>query len=458
MTSVSVVPQGPSGAMPMTALLCATSFWLFAEQNLMAPSLSAVAAEFGFTDEEKDLKLGGEVSIGFFLVGGICGLLVGYLTDTATEYISRTKLFAIVVLLGKFGCLGTYYCTSFPQLLVCRAVTGVAIGGASPIIYSVLGDLWGAHARVLVATMIGVSMSFGAAFGMWVAALLAPTYGWRYPFLIIAWPALLCAVLLLYARDPSAAVAGALLREGDVEAGAGAGAGADIFGMRTAWLVYAQGIFGCIPWAILGVYFNDFLQHDLQLSVHLSTILMTSFGVGAGVGQIGGGFWGQRLYNTDPRYQTVLMGLTTIVGALPLVLIINSTHDSLAGSGAEDAFGSCTFYVLGLFFISGLTAAVTGPNVRSVLQNITTTKNRGLAFSLYVLCDDVGKGAGPYFVARLIAWTHSRKEAFDIGILSWIISGSLCLCMWATLVKDSNRDVGASSSGALGGYKYKGAN
>ena len=37
----------------------------------MAPSLSAVAAEFGFTDEEKDLKLGGEVSIGFFLVGGI---------------------------------------------------------------------------------------------------------------------------------------------------------------------------------------------------------------------------------------------------------------------------------------------------------------------------------------------------------------------------------------------------
>ena len=44
-------------ALPTTALMCCTSFWLFAEQNLMAPSLSAVAAEFGFSDQEKDLKV-----------------------------------------------------------------------------------------------------------------------------------------------------------------------------------------------------------------------------------------------------------------------------------------------------------------------------------------------------------------------------------------------------------------
>ena len=92
-----------------------------------------------------------------------------------------------------------------------------------------------------------------------------------------------------------------------------------------------------------------------------------------------------------------------------------------------------------MFFLAGLLAAVTGPNVRSVLQNITGAHNRGLAFSLFALCDDVGKGAGPYVVARLIAWAGSRKEAFGIGVLSWLVSGSLCLCMYLTVRGDLHK-------------------
>jgi MFS family permease len=155
-------------------------------------------------------QLGGEVSVGFFLVGGACGLLVGMATDSTVvrRHLSRTKLFAAVVLLGESGCVGTYLCSTYPQLLACRIVTGIAVGGASPIIYrcvslhvcssvhlslshaltltltpplapvthSILGDLWGASSRVLVATLVGLSMSFGAASGQVLAAYLAPQY------------------------------------------------------------------------------------------------------------------------------------------------------------------------------------------------------------------------------------------------------------------------------------------
>ena len=46
-------------------LLFILSFFLFADQNLMAPNLSQIADDFGFNDFEKDIKLGGEISLVF---------------------------------------------------------------------------------------------------------------------------------------------------------------------------------------------------------------------------------------------------------------------------------------------------------------------------------------------------------------------------------------------------------
>mmetsp|Transcript_3079 Transcript_3079/g.5366 ORF Transcript_3079/g.5366 Transcript_3079/m.5366 type:complete len:111 (+) Transcript_3079:244-576(+) len=48
------------------SLLAFTVMWLFADQNLMAPNLTAIAKSFGMTDEQRDQKLGGEVSLAFF--------------------------------------------------------------------------------------------------------------------------------------------------------------------------------------------------------------------------------------------------------------------------------------------------------------------------------------------------------------------------------------------------------
>ena len=42
----------------------------------MAPNLTQIAQEFNYTNAERDTKLGGYVSIGFFIVGGIAAMLV----------------------------------------------------------------------------------------------------------------------------------------------------------------------------------------------------------------------------------------------------------------------------------------------------------------------------------------------------------------------------------------------
>jgi len=72
---------------------------LFADQNLLSPNLSTIAKEFGFTDIERDIKLGGDISIAFFLLGAPASYIVGCLGDIYP----RTPLFVLMILFGEGG-------------------------------------------------------------------------------------------------------------------------------------------------------------------------------------------------------------------------------------------------------------------------------------------------------------------------------------------------------------------
>jgi MFS family permease len=74
-------------------ILSTTLLFLFADQNLLAPNLSLIANEFNFNDIQRDEKLGRDIAIGFFCIGGFFSLIVGYLTDK----IDRIILFALIV-------------------------------------------------------------------------------------------------------------------------------------------------------------------------------------------------------------------------------------------------------------------------------------------------------------------------------------------------------------------------
>jgi len=41
----------------------------------MSPNLTLIAREFGFSDLERDEKLGGEIALGFFLIGGVISII-----------------------------------------------------------------------------------------------------------------------------------------------------------------------------------------------------------------------------------------------------------------------------------------------------------------------------------------------------------------------------------------------
>jgi MFS family permease len=165
----------------------------------MSPNLTAIGDAFNLTEEERDRQLGGDISLAFFLLGAPASFLVGFLADTC----DRAKVFGWTVLIGEMACFGTYFVQTYTQLYVCRAVTGFSVGGALPVIYSILGDMFGAEDRHVVSAMVSFGVGAGISVGQAVAGYLGPTFGWRLPFLVISIPAMVCAgVVYFTVKDP----------------------------------------------------------------------------------------------------------------------------------------------------------------------------------------------------------------------------------------------------------------
>jgi len=407
------------------ALICTTAFFLFADQNLMAPNLSQIAQEFGFSDVEKDQRLGGDVAIWFWLLGGVVSIGAGWLTDR----VNRRNLYALTLIVGALPCFLTGFARDYHELLVCRAATGIGIGGAIPLVYSLLGDLYPAGRRARATATVGLTMGMGIALGQLLAGTLGPTHGWRLPFLIVGAPnVLLALVFLAVVAEPARGAQEAAFAEGG-EHSHGVGRWSDykeVFRTRTAIMVFLQGIPGTVPWGVFFVFLNDFYSHDKGFSVQSATLLVMVIGAAAILGGYLGGLVGDRLYNRDPKYLPVLCGVTTLLGVLPTAALLNYPVQAGQGSMAVP---------MAIGVLTGALAAVTGSNVRAILINVTAPETRGSVFSLYNLADDLGKGLGPWVIGGLVG-LFGRVVAFNVANLFWVFCGIILLFMARTFPGD----------------------
>lgn len=409
------------------ALLALMALFLFADQNLMAPNLTQIATELGLSIEERDTRLAGEVSLWFWLIGGVTSIGTGYLADR----VRRTRLIAAVVFLGGVPCFLTGFAQTYEQLFWLRVLTGVGIGGAFPLIYSLLGDYFPPKLRAAATAVIGLAMGVGVGYGQGLAGWLGPEHGWRLPFLIVAAPNFVLAPLFLATiREPQRGRTEAAL------AGAGHGHGGRItwaayeqlFRIRTNLLVFAQGLFGTVPWGVFFVYMNDFLAQDKGYTVQTATSIVIGIGAAAILGGFTGGLLGNRLYNRHPRYLPLLCGVTTFVAVIPMAALIQFP----AQIGVPDP---PVLPLLLLGAAAGFSAAMTSSNLRAVLLNVNTPETRGSIFALYNLFDDLGRGLGPYFIGLLIA-SLGRVQAFHVANLLWLVCGALLLAMSRSFPRD----------------------
>lgn len=107
------------------------------------------------------------------------------------------------MIVGELSCFLTYFVQTFAGLVVTRAITGFSIGGSLPIVYSVLGDIYAAEGRNAVSGLIATSVGIGLGVGQGIAGYLGPTFGWRFPFLVVSVPSFLVSIFAFSLPEPA---------------------------------------------------------------------------------------------------------------------------------------------------------------------------------------------------------------------------------------------------------------
>lgn len=442
------------------------------DMNLMAPNLSIIAEEFGMDDDERDVKLGGMIALGFFFVGAPISFLVGWLADS----INRSPLFAATVFVGELGCLGAAFANSYPQLYVCRVLTGISIGGAIPVIYSVLGDLYPAHNRSAVSAVVTTGTGIGAGIGQVIAGSMK---SWRSPFIIVAVPGLLCSVLLLGIKEPERGASEAaviemqqhapmeevdddstlqsstvLQEDNNIESQVATSACTcdalerdresqseeertnaslprcvsckstkELMKIPTVVLTILQAAPGALPFGFVSTFLNDFLQEQRGMTKQEATGVLLTFGVGNALGVVLSGFLGHFAYKKDIRAPPLIMGTSLMLGCIPFYFLINNVE------GNNVALASAVTVLSGVFVV------IPVPLERSILTNVCLPRLRGRAQALVSITDDLGKGLGPALVSLLIT-SFDRQTAFNISLIGWIIGGVFSLLIAMFVVND----------------------
>ncbi len=404
-------------------LLALINLFLFADQNLMAPNLTQIANDFGFDGNQRDVLLGGNISFVFWILGGVVSLGIGYLTDL----ISRRNLFAIVILIGEIPCLLTGFAETYTQLYWLRALTGIGIGGALPLTYSMVGDYFSHRTRAAAAGWLGLAQGMGIAVGQLVAGFIGPEHGWQLPFILVAIPNFFLGTLFLFTiKEPERGKTEDSLKDLIAQGHAYARRinwqeYRKIFKIKTNLLVFLQGIPGTVPWGVFFIFLNDFYSQEKGFSVETATLIVMVVGAAAIFGSFFGGLAGNWFYNRKPQYLPILSGTSTLVGIIPMAILINYPSQA----GVENP---ATALPMLIGFFTGFTISITGPNVRAILLNVNAPETRGSIFSLYNLADDLGKGFGPVIISLLILG-FGRVWAFNIANLFWLFCGVILLVM-----------------------------
>lgn len=212
-------------------------------------------------------------------------------------------------------------------------------------------------------------------------------------------------------------------------------------------LVFAQALFGTIPWSVITVYLPDYLASEQGFSVPGATLLVLLFGIGAIVGGVLGGKAGGALYKRNPRLVPLAFGIMQAASALPMLWLVNAqlqTPDAAAvtdsskggASGSGNTGSSVAWPVFPVGIAAGLLASLTGPNLKAILMNSNPPQLRGAVFTFAYLFDSISKGIAPTLIGYAVSRVGSRQAVFSVALLGWVGSGAIIAAMTRTVVRD----------------------
>jgi predicted MFS family arabinose efflux permease len=258
--------------------------------------------------------------------------------------------------------------------------------------------------------------------------------GWRIPFIVVAAPGFLMALLFWFTtKETPRGNTEESLKE-LIESGKAYTAKINwsehklLFKNKTNILIILQSLPGIVPWSVLLVYLNDFLAQEKGYTVQAATTLVMLLGVGILSGNIVGGFIGDIIYRKSKKWLPIACGMMVLVGVILTLMIV--LYPSQANVQNPEYIPLIVLSVL-----TGIIIAPAGTMLWAMLINVNLPEVRGSASSLFNMVDTLGKGFGPFFVSQIIV-ALGRQQAFVISILFWVPSALIFFLLAFTLPKD----------------------
>jgi predicted MFS family arabinose efflux permease len=157
-------------------ILSAAAFFIFFKSYLVAPLIPSLSVQF-----HASVQLVGLLIPAYLLPYGISTLFYGPISDR----IGRRPILLLLLAATVLTCAGTATAGSIRQLLVWRAIAGVATGGIIPLSLALFADLYPYQERGRPIGWLFGAIAGGMAFGSTCGAILNPLIGWRVLFLLI---------------------------------------------------------------------------------------------------------------------------------------------------------------------------------------------------------------------------------------------------------------------------------
>lgn len=422
------VQKDQQQGMSVGLVLVALGF-MYSVHNLIAPNMTAIAKLFHMNNYERDAYIGGELTLFFYAPGVLGALFAGILSGM----MERKILLAALACVTGLSCLCTATVSTFRGLAWARALTGFCIGGALPVVYSLVGDWFSARKRASATAFVSAASGAGVFFGQCIATVLG-SLDWRWPFIIVMFPCVAIGLMIYFmAEEPvrggqedGVEKLSSMFKHNGIKYAPGLSSRhvRALLQNRTNLIVIIQAFPGNIPWGVIIVYMHDFLVQDLGLPTHSALGAITTLAASAFAGIFVGGFVGESLYGASSRYLAIFGGACNILRAVPFYVIFGWTHYF----GPLQQSSETAFY--GLLVAGGFVATMASPCTGAMLLNVNVPEMRGSVMALYSVLDDLAKGFGTFFIAMIVRIVGGRATAYQLSLLIWVFTGVGMLYTW----------------------------
>lgn len=365
----------------------------FFDRQILGAVGEPIRKEFGLDDASLGL-----LGTAFTLLYAFVGIPLGVLADK----IGRKRILSVGVFVWSLLTVGSGLAQSFWQIFALRLGVGVGEASCAPAATSLIGDLFPASWRAKALAIFMLGLPVGVALSFAVSGTVAKEYGWRAAFFVAGIPGILCAIAVLFIKEPKRGASethdiGGQKRDGSPYL--------NILKSPTMrWIIISGAVHNFNMYAI-GAFITPFLMRYHGLDIQQANLVsMLVYGVMGAPGLLIGGFIGDAVMKrcTNGR---MLLGAFAIMLSVPTVYFALGTPK-----------GSTTMFLI----LMGAACALMYfyySTVYSTIQDIIEPASRGTAMAVYFLAMYVlGASLGPYGTG-LLSDFFTKRTAQLAGVL-----------------------------------------